>query len=59
MMLVINKKAMMSYPIPAIVNLYQLATCSIFVFVIGFLGIKTDRLQMDKMKPCVVLPAAS
>lgn len=51
MMLVINKKAMMSYPIPAIVNLYQLATCSIFVFVIGFLGIKTDRLQMDKMKP--------
>lgn len=55
MMLVINKKAMMSYPIPAIVNLYQLATCSIFVFVIGFLGIKTDRLQMDKMKPCVVL----
>lgn len=51
MMLVINKMAMKSYPIPAVVNLYQLATCSIFVFAIGFMGVKTDKLQMDKIRP--------
>ena len=38
-----------------VVNLYQLATCSIFVFAIGFMGVKTDKLQMDKIRQVVCL----
>jgi len=50
MMLVINKLAMRSFPIPAIVNLFQLITCTIFVYAIGFV-VKIDHLEMDKVKP--------
>eukprot|EP00039_Didymoeca_costata_P018784 m.334951 g.334951 ORF g.334951 m.334951 type:complete len:310 (-) comp17481_c0_seq1:1841-2770(-) len=54
MMLVINKLAMRSLPVPSLVSLCQLVSCAIFVYVIGFMGVKIDHLEMDKVKPYAI-----
>jgi GDP-mannose transporter len=51
MMLVTNKLAMSSFPVPAMVTLIQLVTCTAFVYVIGFAGVKTDALTLENAKP--------
>ena len=35
--------------IPAIVNIIQLLSCSVFVYAIGFAGVPIDHLEMDKV----------
>ena len=57
-MLVVNKLAMMSYRVPAVVNLLQLFTCSVFIYVIGFAGVKTDPLKMEFAKPYAIYVCA-
>merc|ERR1719272_151130 len=52
MMLVVNKMAMSSYPVAGAVNLMQLGTCSIFVWIVGGLGLaKTDPIKWEMVKP--------
>jgi GDP-mannose transporter len=50
MMLVVNKLAMRSFPIPAMVTLAQLISCTIFVYFIGALGVKIDHLTKANCK---------
>eukprot|EP00041_Stephanoeca_diplocostata_P004690 m.49027 g.49027 ORF g.49027 m.49027 type:complete len:313 (-) comp15289_c0_seq1:226-1164(-) len=58
MMLVVNKLAMMHYKVPAVVNLLQLGSCSLFVFAIGFMGVKTDPLKMEYARPYAIYVCA-
>jgi len=58
MMLGVNKLAMMSYRVPAIVNLLQLISCTVFIYIIGFAGVKTDPLRMEYAKPYAVYVCA-
>eukprot|EP00037_Helgoeca_nana_P025982 m.289300 g.289300 ORF g.289300 m.289300 type:complete len:314 (+) comp27105_c0_seq1:37-978(+) len=58
MMLVVNKLAMMSYRVPAVVNLLQLTACTIFIYAIGAVGVKTDPLKMEYAKPYAIYVCA-
>lgn len=58
-MLVVNKLAMSSYPVAGLVNTFQLASCSIFIFIIGALGLaKTDPVKWDMVKPYAIYVCA-
>merc|ERR1719198_1437375 len=58
LMLVVNKLAMMSYRVPAVVNLLQLSTCSVFIWMIGQVGYKTDALTLEHAKPYAIYVCA-
>jgi GDP-mannose transporter len=45
---------MKSFPVPAAVTLVQLASCSIFVWGIGFAGVKIDQLTIKNARPYAV-----
>ena len=57
-MQVVNKLAMMSYQVPAVVNLLQLSTCTVFIYMISALGVKTDPMRMEFAKPYAIYVCA-
>lgn len=51
-MLVVNKMAMKSLPIPALVSVIQLIVCAVFIQLLGVLGLtKVDSITWSKVKP--------